>query len=43
VYDFDPARIVPDESRSLREGAIAAYQIFRDPRNDTWYLAAEID
>lgn len=25
------------------EGAIAAYQIFRDPRNDTWYLAAEID
>jgi protein ImuB len=25
------------------EGATAAYQIFRDPRNDTWYLAAEID
>lgn len=25
------------------EGAQAAYQIFRDPRNDTWYLAAEID
>jgi protein ImuB len=25
------------------EGAAAAYQIFRDPRNDTWYLAAEID
>jgi len=25
------------------EGAAAAYVIFRDPRNDTWYLAAEID
>jgi protein ImuB len=25
------------------EGAAAAYLIFRDPRNDTWYLAAEID
>lgn len=25
------------------EGAVTAYQIFRDPRNDTWYLAAEID
>ncbi|MBK5256223.1 MAG: hypothetical protein JJE39_09350 [Vicinamibacteria bacterium] len=25
------------------EGATAAYLIFRDPRNDTWYLAAEID
>ncbi len=25
------------------EGAMAAYLIFRDPRNDTWYLAAEID
>ncbi len=25
------------------EGAVAAYLIFRDPRNDTWYLAAEID
>jgi hypothetical protein len=25
------------------EGTTAAYQIFRDPRNDTWYLAAEID
>jgi protein ImuB len=25
------------------EGASAAYLIFRDPRNDTWYLAAEID
>ena len=25
------------------EGAPAAYLIFRDPRNDTWYLAAEID
>lgn len=25
------------------EGSSAAYQIFRDPRNDTWYLVAEID
>jgi len=25
------------------EDGTAAYQIFRDPRNDTWYLAAEID
>ncbi len=25
------------------EGGTAAYLIFRDPRNDTWYLAAEID
>lgn len=25
------------------EGAAAAYLIFRDPRNDTWYLAAELD
>lgn len=25
------------------EGASSAYRIFRDPRNDTWYLAAEID
>ncbi|MEO8500865.1 MAG: hypothetical protein ABI565_08105 [Vicinamibacteria bacterium] len=25
------------------EGTTAAYLIFRDPRNDTWYLAAEID
>jgi len=25
------------------DGGTAAYQIFRDPRNDTWYLAAEID
>jgi excinuclease ABC subunit A len=25
VYDFDPARIVPDESRSLLEGAIAPW------------------
>lgn len=25
------------------EGGEAAYQVFRDPRNDTWYLAAEID
>ena len=25
------------------EGATAAYLVFRDPRNDTWYLAAEID
>jgi len=25
------------------EEITAAYQIFRDPRNDTWYLAAEID
>jgi hypothetical protein len=25
------------------EGTTAAYQIFRDPRNDTWYLAAVID
>ena len=25
VYDFDPARIVPDETRSLSEGAIVAW------------------
>jgi hypothetical protein len=25
------------------EGDAAAYLIFRDPRNDAWYLAAEID
>jgi protein ImuB len=25
------------------EGAAAAYRIFRDPRNDTWYLAGEVD
>ena len=25
------------------EGTTAAYLIFRDPRNDTWYLAAEVD
>ena len=25
VYDFDPARIVPDPSRSLREGAVAPW------------------
>jgi len=25
------------------ENATAAYLIFRDPRNDAWYLAAEID
>src|SRR4029078_4671772 len=25
VYDFDPARLVPDESRSLQDGAIAPW------------------
>ncbi|MBA3296959.1 MAG: excinuclease ABC subunit UvrA, partial [Acidobacteria bacterium] len=25
VYDFDPARLVPDESRSMTDGAIAAW------------------
>ena len=25
VYDFDPARVVPDDTRSLREGAVAPW------------------
>ena len=32
-----------DVEISSETGAAPLYLIFRDPRNDTWYLAAEID
>ena len=32
-----------DVEISAEAGAASVYLIFRDPRNDTWYLAAEID